>query len=166
MTTPTTQISTSLIRTIVPMIVGWLLAQLAIRGLNIDPGLIEQLVTWGITSAYYVAVRIFETHVAPRLGWLLGLPKQPTYDAKAAPSEDSPTGAVATEDTTGVPAGQPVAVLPVEEDGSLGDPLAEFGGSVTAGVHAIANHALSQEYSADAKLEAALHEGEPGTRGE
>jgi len=150
------QIGTSLIRTIVPMIVGWLIAQLAIRGLNIDPGLVEQLVTWGITSAYYVAVRVFETRIAPKLGWLLGLPKQPTYDAKAAASDQSPTGAVATEGTDGIPAGAPVEVVPADVDeqsasewsdqASVGDGLGDAVTGVSDGV-----------YGSDSKTDAARH---------
>lgn len=115
------QLVPSIIRTVVPLLVALVTSWLV--KLGIDPGpyqeLIAQLVGGTVALAYYVAVRIFETHVRPWLGWLLGLPKQPTYDAPAAPSEQSPTGAVSTEDTPGVPEGEPVVVVPV--DPSVGD---------------------------------------------
>jgi len=126
-----TQIFPSLVRTIVPMIVGWVIAQLAVHGLSLPPGTVEQVVTWLITAAYYGAVRLLETRFKPVWGWLLGLPKAPTYQAQAAPSTTSPSGAVATVDTPGIPAGAPVDVvldIPSGDAGPEPDPdaLSEF----------------------------------------
>ena len=135
------QLIPSIIRTVVPLLVALLTSLLVKAG--IDPGpyqeLIAQLVGGAVATAYYVAVRIFETYVKPRFGWLLGYAKQPTYEAPAAPSETSPTGAVATEDTTGVPAGVPV--------------------SVQAAITETVQEALSQPYSGDSKSGAAYHPG-------
>lgn len=140
----------SVIRTVVPLLVALFTSWLV--KLGIDPGpyedLIAQLAGGLVALAYYVAVRVFEMHVAPRLGWLLGLPKQPTYDAPAAPSEQSPTGYEATPDTPGIPEGEPVDVIPadpaaMEGDSALGDPLAQFGGSARLGIETIAREGLT-----------------------
>lgn len=68
----------SLIRTIVPVIVGALIAAAARAGLDLDAdqlaGLLEALVVGG----YYTLVRAAETRW-PALGWFLGLPAQPHY---------------------------------------------------------------------------------------
>ncbi|GAA2746308.1 hypothetical protein GCM10009868_31190 [Terrabacter aerolatus] len=102
---------------------------------SIDPGpyqqLIAQLVGGAVATAYYVAVRVFETYVKPRFGWLLGYAKQPTYDAPAAPSDASPSGAVATEATEGIPEGAPVEVVPA---GSVGDGLGDAVSGVADGI--------------------------------
>lgn len=105
------QIGPSIIRTVVPLLVQLVVAQLAKRG--VDPGpyqeLIAQVIGAAVAAGYYGAVRLLETYVKPRLGWLLGSAKAPTYDAPAAPSASSPTGYEATEAAT-VPEGQPVVV--------------------------------------------------------
>lgn len=68
----------SLRRTLVPVAVGFLLAQAARVGFSIPAedltGVLEALVTGG----YYAIVRIAEQY-APALGILLGAPKQPHY---------------------------------------------------------------------------------------
>ncbi|GAA2037274.1 hypothetical protein GCM10009740_31270 [Terrabacter terrae] len=134
-----TQLVPSIIRTVVPLLVALVTALLVKAG--IDPGpfhdLIAQLCGALVATAYYVAVRVFETHVKPHLGWFLGYPKQPSYDPPAA-SETSPTGAVATEGTTGIPAGEPVDVVP------LGDSAGDAAASVKAGIESIAQDALPQ----------------------
>jgi len=139
------QLIPSIIRTVVPLLVALVTALLVKAG--IDPGpyreLIAQLVGGAVATAYYVAVRVFETYVKPRWGWLLGYAKQPTYDAPAAPSKDSPSGAVATEDTVGIPEGDPVDVIPA---GSLGDAVGDAIAGVRDGV-----------YGPDSKTEATYH---------
>lgn len=87
---PPAQIFPSVIRTIVPMIVGWILAQLAIRGLNLPPDTVTQVVTWVITAAYYGLARVLETRFKPVWGWLLGLPKAPTYAPTTPPPAEVP----------------------------------------------------------------------------
>lgn len=112
------QIGPSLIRTVVPWIVGLVVGALAARGIDIpsDNELLLNVVTVTISTAYYAAVRYLETRFSSLWGWFLGLPKAPTYNAPAAPAEDSPTGAVATEDTLGVPEGEPVEVVAADEE--------------------------------------------------
>lgn len=82
----------SLVRTLVPLIVGWVLS------LPLTPVVLDVLAvttadagravtaaaTAVITAVYYVAVRWLETHGRPRLGWLLGWAAQPTDYAAAA----------------------------------------------------------------------------------
>ena len=68
----------SLRRTLVPVAVGFLLAQAARVGFDIPAedltGVLEAL----ITGSYYAVVRIAEQY-APALGILLGASKQPKY---------------------------------------------------------------------------------------
>lgn len=72
----------SLIRTVVPAAVGAFLAWLAGQlGIVIDEGdalAVGAVATAVATGAWYVVVRFLEQKV-PALGWLLGLPKPPSY---------------------------------------------------------------------------------------
>ena len=73
------QIGPSTIRTIVPMIVGLLLAALAPRGLAVPESVATEVVTVVVTGVYYGLARVAEVRLSPLWGWLLGLPKAPTY---------------------------------------------------------------------------------------
>ena len=68
----------SLRRTLVPVVVGFLISQAARAGFDIPAdeltGVLEALVTGG----YYAIIRVAEQY-APALGILLGAPKQPHY---------------------------------------------------------------------------------------
>ena len=68
----------SLRRTLVPVVVGFLISQAARAGFDIPAdeltGVLEALVTGG----YYAIIRVAEQY-APVLGILLGAPKQPHY---------------------------------------------------------------------------------------
>ena len=68
----------SLRRTLVPVVVGFLISQAVRAGFDIPAdqltGVIEALVTGG----YYAVVRVAEQY-APALGVLLGASKQPRY---------------------------------------------------------------------------------------
>ncbi len=76
----------SLVRTLVPIIVGAVLGWFVSNNIALDPEF-ELSLTVAITGAfqgvYYVAVRLFETYVSPRFGWLLGLAKTPKYTPKS-----------------------------------------------------------------------------------
>ncbi len=76
----------SLLRTIVPVIVGALLGQAAKLGFNLPEGAVTEVVTVVITGVYFLIVRVLEQEW-PIVGrWLLalGLPVgQPTYDKRA-----------------------------------------------------------------------------------
>lgn len=74
-------IATSVIRTVVPAIVGAVVAWLVARGVEVDPATEAQLVaalTALLTGVYYALVRLAERRW-PEAGWLLGTAKQPTY---------------------------------------------------------------------------------------
>lgn len=78
----------SIVRTIVPLIVGGVLSLAVAINVPLDPEfetLLAALLTALLTALYYVAVRLFETYISPKLGWLLGYAKSPdSY------SEDTP----------------------------------------------------------------------------
>lgn len=72
----------SIVRTVTPIIVGMVLGWIATLGITLDeqfePAL--TLVIGGAFAAiYHIAVRLLETYVTPKFGWLLGLAKQPDY---------------------------------------------------------------------------------------
>lgn len=90
-------LAVSIIRTVVPTVVGavvaWLVfvgavvAWLVARGINIDDTTAAQLVaalTAVLTAVYYAVARLAERKW-PNAGWLLGTPKQPSY---SGPTED------------------------------------------------------------------------------
>lgn len=68
-----TQIVVSAIRTLVPLIAGTLVAA------GVDVGLADSVTTLIVSAVVYVAVRLMEEYVNPKLGWLLGIAKSPTY---------------------------------------------------------------------------------------
>lgn len=78
----------SLIRTGVPLLVGWLLSLPVVPAILGALGagdsqeqrrLLAQAVTLLITFAYYAAVRLLEKYVSPKFGWALGLASEPVY---------------------------------------------------------------------------------------
>lgn len=77
----------STVRTVVPIIVGAVLGFLASANIQVDPEfekLLTAALTLVFTTAYYVAVRLFETYISPKIGWLLGYAKSPdTYTAES-----------------------------------------------------------------------------------
>lgn len=101
------QLVTSLIRTLVPWVVGYLLALAAKAGLDLPEGLATELVTVALGGVYYLVVRILETRGKAAFGWLLGAPKAPTYDATAKVDDSSPTGESAAT-ASPLPDGTPV----------------------------------------------------------
>jgi hypothetical protein len=69
----------SLIRTLVPIIVG-ALATAALRlGVEIDTTAAVTVVTPLVTGVVYLVARALEEYVSPKFGWLLGLSRTPTY---------------------------------------------------------------------------------------
>lgn len=73
----------SIVRTIVPIVVGLVIGWTTAQGIDLDPEF-ESSLTLAIMAAfqgvYYVVVRLFETYASPKFGWLLGLAKAPDYD--------------------------------------------------------------------------------------
>lgn len=78
----------SLIRTIVPLLVGTIVAWLASRGISVDQSTLLPAIDAIVVALYYGVVRWAETQW-PRAGWLLGVPGAPSY-APRSPSEGLP----------------------------------------------------------------------------
>lgn len=83
---------TSLVRTITPVVVGAVVSFFTSRGIEVDPELqtnLTLLIALAATVLYYLTVRLLETYVTPKLGWLLGVAKSPavyTAESPAAPN--------------------------------------------------------------------------------
>lgn len=76
----------SLVRTYVPWIAGAVIGWLVSLGVPLDPDVAPQITAALMLAAsmlWYFLARVFETYVHPKLGWLIGLPKQPLYDGKS-----------------------------------------------------------------------------------
>lgn len=69
----------SLIRTVVPIGLGIVVAWLANVGVDIDETEVIQAVTGVVIALYYGLVRALETKF-PWIGWFLGMPKPPVYN--------------------------------------------------------------------------------------
>lgn len=82
-----TDYSRSIVRTIVPLIVGTIVGWLATRGIEVDRVALTGVVDPIIAAAYYAVVRIVEQH-APWAGWLLGAPGAPSYGSRPGPDAD------------------------------------------------------------------------------
>lgn len=78
-----TDLAKSYVRTIVPVVVGFLLT-LAIKH-GVDLSAYTGAVTVAVTVAYYAGARLLERYVSPKFGWLLGLAAAPTYSPSALP---------------------------------------------------------------------------------
>jgi hypothetical protein len=86
----------SLLRTIVPLIVGVLIGVPVVKALGISTDQLSELVTAGITALYWLAVRGLERYAGPQFGWLLGYAAQPVYvHPFDAGRTDTPAGDVA-----------------------------------------------------------------------
>ncbi|MDM4761873.1 hypothetical protein QT381_02500 [Galbitalea sp. SE-J8] len=82
---PGAALAASIIRTLVPPLVGAIVAGLTALGLPVDGDLsrlLEATLFAAATAVYYIGVRVLETYVSPRFGWLLGLAKSPDAYSK------------------------------------------------------------------------------------
>lgn len=99
---------TSLIRTIVPMVVGRLLALLVSVGIVLPDGVagdLEATLTLALAAGYYALVRWAEAKW-PQAGWLLGKASTPTYVGRGITAEEVAEALAAREvDTTPAPEG-------------------------------------------------------------
>lgn len=78
----------SILRTLVPLIVGWVLALPVVSAAGVTEDDATRAVQVLVTVAYYLLARLAEEYVSPRFGWLLGLAKRPTYaNAKTIPGD-------------------------------------------------------------------------------
>jgi membrane protein DedA with SNARE-associated domain len=70
----------SLVRTLAPIIAGWLIVQVAVYlGVHLDGTVLVPLLTSGFGVAYYLVFRWAELHLSRRFGWLLGWATPPQY---------------------------------------------------------------------------------------
>lgn len=72
----------SIVRTVIPIAIGAVTGWLAAASIPVDPEFADALqavLSLALGSVYYVAVRLFETHVSPKFAALLGSTKQPSY---------------------------------------------------------------------------------------
>lgn len=83
-------IGTSIVRTLVPVVVGLVLTGLAEVNLDISEGLVTEVVATVIITFYYAIVRLLETNVSPAWGWLLGKANAPKYDSLGPSSAYDP----------------------------------------------------------------------------
>jgi len=90
---PLSDIGPSIVRTLAPIFVGWIISLVALAGVEVDADQRLALLTLAtalIQALYYLAVRWLETRW-PWFGILLGSRKQPTYaNAKTIPGEVDP----------------------------------------------------------------------------
>lgn len=75
---------TSIIRTIVPLVMGFIISYLARKGITLDEELnanLAMLIQLVVTALYYIVVRYLESKKS-EFGWLLGSPTAPKYSKK------------------------------------------------------------------------------------
>ena len=80
----------SIVRTFVPLVVGFFLQLAVTLNIPLDPefeNLLAGVLTLVFTTAYYIAVRLFETYISPKLGWLLGYAKSPDNYTADSPAK-------------------------------------------------------------------------------
>lgn len=117
MLTKLRDLAPSVVRTVTPYVVGVLVTLLARWGIDWKPSPeVTTLVAAGVSALYYALVRILETRGRQAWGWLLGLPKPPTYAATARKEPLSPTGEVAAPESL-LPEGTPVETVPLDDPG-------------------------------------------------
>ena len=70
----------SSVRTVVPAVVGTVLAWLVSHGFDVgvDSGQVSAVLVPAVIGVYYTVIRRLEARW-PRVGWLLGSPKAPSY---------------------------------------------------------------------------------------
>ncbi|MEU1816040.1 hypothetical protein ABZ543_12715 [Streptomyces roseifaciens] len=77
---------TSLWRTVVPTIAGWVALWLAKIYVDIDVDHFEAFLATAFVAVYYGLFRYLEMHLDKRWGWLLGFARPPQYPNPPAPS--------------------------------------------------------------------------------
>lgn len=80
------ELGISIIRTFVPLLVGQIMTWLAAIGILDTTGEISAQLIAGLTltfsTLYYALVRVLETKLSEKWGWLLGAAKAPEYKEK------------------------------------------------------------------------------------
>lgn len=81
-----TDLVSSFVRTLVPLVVGWVVSVAARHGWSINDDQAASAITALSAYAYYVLVRLLETRANSKAGWLLGVAKQPVYTERTVPN--------------------------------------------------------------------------------
>lgn len=81
---------TSLVRTVVPLIAGFLITQLLRLGVTIDEATLTTLVEAVVTGLYYAVFRFAEMHLGAGFGWFLGAARPPQYPSTSTPPTLAP----------------------------------------------------------------------------
>lgn len=84
------KIIVSVVRTIVPVIVGFAATYALKAGLHLNTIWLTDEVSLLLTTVFYALVRYLEVHVSPKFGWLLGIAIQPKYPVTNTPT-NTPT---------------------------------------------------------------------------
>ena len=84
------QVTPSLVRTVVPLVVGFLITQALRLGWHLDEATATDAVTAVLSAAYYALARLLETKLGPRWGWLLGYASAPLYGSSTPPVQPVP----------------------------------------------------------------------------
>jgi hypothetical protein len=72
----------SVVRTLVPVAAGFIITVLLNLGIDIGAEgsvALNAFLTSLFTAVWYVIARLLEDHVSEKFGWMLLLPKKPTY---------------------------------------------------------------------------------------
>ncbi len=80
MTVPTS-LPPSIVRTVVPIVVGWISTWLPAE-LGITSEQLAAVVGTVVAALWYVGARVLEVYVSPRFGWLLGWATAPEYQPR------------------------------------------------------------------------------------
>lgn len=88
----------SVLRTVVPLLVGYFAAWPVAGWFGLQDDQVTSLVTLLVTAVYYLAVRLAEQYVEPNIGWLLGWAGRPVYPLPV----DAGRGGSAVGDVTAV----------------------------------------------------------------
>lgn len=90
----------SIVRTVTPIAVGMVLGWVATLGITLDPqfeSALTLVIGGAFATIYHIAVRLLETYVTPKFGWLLGLAKQPDYFKREKVTENGETFTIRSE---------------------------------------------------------------------
>lgn len=75
------QFQISIVRTVVPALVGTLVALGLRAGIDIPETALTAVLEPLVIGAVYAVSRLLEEKVSPSFGWLLGVPAKPQYNA-------------------------------------------------------------------------------------
>lgn len=87
----------SVLRTLVPIVVGYFAALPLLRVLGLSDEQLTALATALITAGYWLLVRAAEKYLAPQFGWLLGYASQPVYAPPAVVAGTGDLGQVGAD---------------------------------------------------------------------